>query len=229
MLEVAENLIQASVLAVCTLLAGHRYRVSKNKAWMLLTLFYAGYLLGDLYWLLMLVLFDRTPVYSYVSEISWFASFQFLYLLTRYFLDRDDRSPDRMGNRKMSGKNDPVRKLLWTGPVFAICMGVFYMQWEDYICNTAYAIIMAMILWRSSLGLLMLKGQSLRENRTKRLYLAVNGFCLIEYGLWTVSCFWGGETLRNPYYWIEILMAVWCVVLLISTGGAVRESADELY
>ena len=31
-------------------------------------------------------------------------------------------------------------------------------------------------------------------------------FCLLEYALWTASCFWDEEILFHPYYWFDFML-----------------------
>ena len=39
-------------------------------------------------------------------------------------------------------------------------------------------------------------------------------FCLLEYALWTVSCFWMGDTMANPYFWFDLLITG-CMLLFL--------------
>ena len=213
MIEAVENLVQTVALAGCIGIAGFRLAAHKSRLWMLLMLFYISMFLGDLYWALSLLLLHRPPLFDYVSEISWFSAYLFLYLLIRETLDRE--------NKKVKS---PV---LWAGPVFVACMAVFYMQWGSVLSNITYAIAMGLIFYYISSGLFLLKDVSTRQCRRKILFLAVNTFCLIEYLLWTSSCIWSGDTLANPYYWIDFVQSVCLVFLLRATNEAVKEVSDE--
>ena len=213
MIEAVDNLIQTMALAGCIGIAGFRLAVHRSRLWMLLLLFFISMFLGDLYWALSLLLLRRPPLFDYVSEISWFSAYLFLYLLIRETLDCEKKKV-----------KSPV---LWVGPAFAACMAVFYMQWGSVMSNITYAVAMGLILYHTSSGLLLLKDSSTRQCRRKILFLAVNIFCLIEYALWTSSCIWSGDTLANPYYWIDFLSTVCLVFLLRATNEAVKEVADK--
>ncbi|MBR3189095.1 MAG: hypothetical protein IKF59_13855, partial [Lachnospiraceae bacterium] len=53
----------------------------RNRAWIVLALASGVFFLGDLYCVLFLVLYGRTPAYSYIPYLSWYASYLFLLLL----------------------------------------------------------------------------------------------------------------------------------------------------
>ena len=65
----------------------------------------------------------------------------------------------------------------------------------------------------------LLDGRQYAAQRPLCLLILV--FCLLEYGLWTSSCFWAGETPRNPYYWFDFLLSAGFVFFLPSTRKAV--------
>lgn len=204
MIETSENAIQ---LGVCLLLAlasiGMAYR-RKNKAYGVLALFYAAVALGDLYWLLYLGFYHITPVYSYISEVAWYAAWLFLLLLLRQVED------DRRGNKH------PV---LWLVPVFTGAMCIFYMHWGDYLSNLISALLMTHLLWHSLPGCF---GKEFGDSAKRPFCTAVVIFCLIEYTMWTLSCFFDGDAIANPYLWFDALFTV-CIALFFSAlGKAVR-------
>ena len=47
-----------------------------------------------------------------------------------------------------------------------------------------------------------------------RLCRLILVFCVIEYVMWTVSCFWRGDGLTNPYYWLDGMLTVCSAALL---------------
>ena len=62
---------------------------------------------------------------------------------------------------------------------------------------------MCQLMMRSAQGLLALRGTA---DHRKSLYTMVLIFCLIEYMVWTSSCFWAGDTIRNTYFWFAALL-----------------------
>lgn len=188
MIELGENLIEIAVISICIIFSVNRLIRRQDRNSMLLTLFYASMLLGNLYWTLYLSFYHKTPYVFYVSEISWCAAYLFLILLLWDIQTDDER-----------GIRHPI---LWVIPVFVFGMMIFYFYWGDYLLNVIEAVLMGLIMTRSVQGLIALRGSS---DERRNFYIAVLCFCLIEYAMWTVSCFWMGDTIRNPYFWIGLL------------------------
>ena len=206
MIEMAENLIQLLVLIFCFGMTCYQFTRRSSKVWLLLSLYYLTMLMGQLYWVLMLVLLHRSAMLDYVSESTWFAAYLFLFLLARHLLP-EGAVPTRSA-------------ALWIGPVFTACMAVFYMQWGKIMSNIFTAVAMGLILQNVTRGLLLTRGSSARQYPAKRCFLAVLGICIAEYALWTASCFWSGETFANPYYWMDLLLTFCMLFLFIAVKEA---------
>ena len=172
MIERIENALQIGVLVVCAAIAVYRTVKPRGEAWMLLSFFYGSWLLGDIYWLACLVFYDGTPQISAVSDLSWYASYIFLYLLLRH--------------------TAPPEKPLG--------MGVFFMLRGEIAANVAYAALMGFLLYAAI--------RRLAERRSLTLSVLILVFCLLEYALWTASCFWNDEIVLHPYYWFDFLLTV---------------------
>ena len=196
MIERIENGLQLAVLAVCAAAAMVKALRTRERTWTLLTLFCASWALGDVYWLVCLLFFGQTPQISAVSDLNWCASFIFLYLLLR-----EAAPPDGAREKRL---------LPWLGPVFAAGMAVFYMQWGQILSNLVYAALMGLLLFAS------VRRLADREKYARQRFLCglVLAFCLLEYALWTASCIWSGETLANPYYWIDLALSLSFVLFL---------------
>ena len=206
MIEMAENLIQLLVLIFCFGMTCYQFTRRSSRAWLLLSLYYLTMLMGQLYWVLMLVLLHRSAMLDYVSESTWFAAYLFLFLLARHLLP-EGAVPTRSA-------------ALWIGPVFAACMAIFYMQWGKIMSNICTAVAMGLILQNVTRGLILTRGSSARQYPAKRCFLAVLGICIAEYALWTASCFWSGETFANPYYWMDLLLTFCMLFLFIAVKEA---------
>ena len=74
MIESLENTLQIAVLLLCAALALLWAVRGRSRAWMLAFFFFGSFLLGDIYWLAVLLFFDQTPQISVVSDLSWYAS-----------------------------------------------------------------------------------------------------------------------------------------------------------
>ena len=99
MIERIENALQIGTLVVCAAIALYRIVKRRGEAWTLLSFFYGSWLLGDVYWLACLVFYDGTPQISAVSDLSWYASYIFLYLCSA--IPRRLKSPS--GQRSFPG------------------------------------------------------------------------------------------------------------------------------
>lgn len=189
MIELSCNLLELLTVGLCLAAALIRFFRTRKKGWILLSFVFTSYFLGDLYWALYLFFYHRTPPVFYVSETSWCATYLFLILMLRHYQTDTERNT--------------WSHVLWAIPVFIAGLTVFYMTRGSYLLNLIDAILMGSLMIRSTQGLLALRETA---DRRKSFYTAVFCFCLVEYGLWTASCFWLGDTIRNPYFWFALLL-----------------------
>ena len=99
-------------------------------------------------------------------------------------------------------------------------MGVFYLQWGDWIGNITAAVLMSLLLWHAADSLSLWRDAQERGKRP--LAWAVVLFCAAEYAAWTSSCFWAGDTLANPYFWFDTLLSVWFLLAPAALRKAVE-------
>jgi len=203
MIENLENTLQLAVLLCCTAVATVRAAAFKSRTWTLLALFFGSWVLGDCYWLCCAVFFGETPRIPLISDLSWYAGCIFLYTLLRQVSPPKTRAERRL--------------LPWLGPVFTAAMAVFYLQWGQLFSNLVYASLMGLLLF-SSIRRLMDADPACSH---RMLCAAILIFCFLEYGMWTASCIWEGDTLRNPYFWFEFAQTVFFPFLLPATKKAV--------
>ena len=206
MIESIENSIQLILAGVCAVTAGYRAARSGERAFVLLCLFSGIYFLGDLYWLLFLMLYGETPHFPYIPDMTWYTGYLFLLLLLLYVGEN---------RRKVQSR------ILWALPVFTGGMCIFYMQWENYISNLVCAFMMTLILWQAVGGLISCREET-EEQHFRPLYMTTLFFCAMEYCVWTCSCFWEGDTLRNPYYWCDTLLSISFLFFLPAVRKAVN-------
>ena len=190
MIESIENALQIAALTLCAGISLIRAVRTRSKAWSLLAFFYGSWGLGDVYWLVCLVFFDQTPPISVVSDLSWYASYIFLYMLLR------EVAPPEGAREK--------RFLPWLGFLFAAGMAIFFMRWGEVVSNLIYASLMGLLLFSAIRRLI----DGDRYARQRFLCVMILAFCLLEYGLWTSSCFFKGDGLDNPYYWFDFLLTL---------------------
>ena len=133
MIESIDNGIQITVLVVCVIAAIFKAARHRSRSWTLLTFFYASWLLGDIYWTVCLLFYDKTPEISVASDLSWYASYIFLYLLLRH-----TSPPEELEGKIITP---------WLGPVFALGMALFFMQRGEIVNDLIYAGLMGLLLF----------------------------------------------------------------------------------
>ena len=199
MIEQIDNGIQIGVLVICVVAAIFKAARYRSRSWTLLAFFYGSWLLGDIYWTVCLFFYKKTPEISVVSDLSWYASYIFLYLLLRH-----TSPPEELAGRKI---------LPWLGPVFAVGMALFFMQRGEIVNNLICAGLMGLLLYSTI--------RRLVERQTRTLPALILILCLLEYALWTASCFWNDDILLHPYYWFDFLLTISFPFFLPATRKAV--------
>lgn len=197
MIESIVNGIQLITTGLCTALAFAHALRSHHRAWLFLGLGSGVFFLGDLYWQLFLLFYEKTPQHSYIPYLGWYAGYLFL-----LFMLLEVRGPRPAL---------PRSRLLWAFPLFTVGMCLFYLQWGDWIGNITAAVLMTLLLWHAT-DCLLLWRRSPADAGRRFLAFTILGFCAVEYGAWTSSCFWMGDTLLNPYFWFDSLLSV-CYLL----------------
>ena len=96
MIETIDYALQFAVLLLLCIYGARLAVRAGDRGWLLLAFFYACYALGDLYWLLCLLLEGATPRVFYVSELSWYAGYIFLCLLLRDVQERSAPQKTRL-------------------------------------------------------------------------------------------------------------------------------------
>ena len=203
MIERYENALQIAVLAICVIVAVYRAVRYRSRSWTLLSFFYGSCLLGDVYWLVCLLFYGDTPQISIVSDLSWYAAYIFLYLLFR-----QTAPPEELKD---------ANTVSWLGPVFALGMAVFFMHWGEIVSNLIYAVLMGLLLYAAVRRL----ADKSRPGRHSFLPAMILIFCLLEYSLWTASCFWDETVLVHPYYVFDMLLTVSFLFFIPATKKAV--------
>ena len=105
MIESMENALQITALTLCAGIALIRAVRTQSRRWTLLAFCYGSWGLGDVYWLVCLIFFGHLPQISVVSDLSWYASYIFLYMLLR-----EAAPPDGAREKRFQP---------WLGPLFA--------------------------------------------------------------------------------------------------------------
>ena len=202
MVDVIENAFQIASLIFCTSFSIYRILKTKDKSWVLLFFFFGSYLMGDLYWQAVTYFYGDTPSIALISDLSWYASFMFIYLL----LYMENEKHKGLGRPREDYENSMLSLVPWLGPIFSTVMSLLYMQIGAIISNTIYGILMAVILYYLIDTVIRFHGT--RCLRIRWLCHAIAFTCLSEFGSWTASFFNGESSFSNPYYWFNILSSI---------------------
>ena len=202
MIEQYENILQITVLLLCSVIVLRRALRERSRTWMFTFFFFISWLFGDVYWVACLVFYGDTPQISVVSDLSWYASLTFLYLLLMQTTE-----PDLKGKRGI---------LPWAGPVFATAMGTFFVRWGNIVSNIVYEFLMTFLLFSVLARLVNAK----QYKNQLFLCVLILVFCLLEYALWTASCFWEEDSITNPYYWFDTLLTFSFPLFIPAAGKA---------
>lgn len=201
--ELFDNILQITCTAICTVWCGAVSINKKSQALSLLACFYLLYSMALLYWTLYLHIMNYTPKVFYVSDLSWVASFFFLLLAELSIRDRPQ-------GREFSA-------LPWAAPIVSAGFFIFFSQGGDIINNFMWCLAFAAV------GYFAIEGLMRGSRRKRPFYIVVLLVVAAEYALWTVSSFWMGDSLSNPYFWIDFLISALLVMLLPCLKSGVEQ------
>jgi len=207
MIELLDNFSQFLVTLLAAVGAGILFYKSRVQAYLLLTCFFGTFMLGTLYWTLHFFLFNYTPQIFYVSELAWIASSMFL-LTLEYTLSTPDERKFR-------------HPAVWLVPIFCIPQLILYLLRGDILFNLLICGLTMAVAWCSARGLIYAKRQSGEQRAMQFFHIAVLIIIILQYCLWTSSCFWISDTYTNPYFWFDFLLTASMFALLPATKKAV--------
>ena len=205
MTEIIDNAVQLSVTLVCAVFSLCLFIKSRKQAYLILTCYYAAFSMGNIYWLVYDLITSYTPKIFYVSDLCWVAGYIFLLMLVTETAGEDERT-----------YRHPAA---WIFPVISAGMALFYCQWGDYAENVIWCGIMGAAGWFAANGFIW----SVRNKKNERrdFLISVMSLIIIEYILWTTSCFWVSDSMSNPYFWFDYMLSASAAVLFITNAKAV--------
>ncbi|MEF9853278.1 MAG: histidine kinase [Hydrogenoanaerobacterium sp.] len=207
MVEIIDNTVQLAVTTGCAVWAGVLGFHYKSHRYSLLACFYATFALGLLYWLLFLILKSYTPKLFYVSDLSWIASFLFLLLLSFSIIKDEER-----GYRPFAAFAVSFVLLLLT---VKIC------SFGDYGNTLIWCLLLTVCGYLSTRGLLYARKQSGNNRQMQYLHITILFIVFTEFILWLTSCYFKGDTLKNPYYWCDFALTIGLFALMPAMKKAV--------
>lgn len=208
MVELIDNVTQLLIMTLAAVFAGIYYYKSRIQAYFLLACFLGTYSIGTLHWTLHLLLFRNTPQIFYVSDLAWLASYMFL-MTMEFTMSTSDEKKFR-------------HPAMWLAPIFCIPQMILYLTYGDILLNLLTCGITMLTACYSIRGLIYARKQKGKLRRMQYFHTAVLCVIILEYGLWTSSCFWVSDTLTNPYFWIDFLLTLANFSLLPSMRKAVE-------
>lgn len=206
MVEFIDNLTQLLAALTGFLLSGASYLKSRRQPYFLLCCFYGCFGFGMLYWLLYTLLVTDAPPMFYVSDIGWISCFLFLLLLQYSLSDKEERTLRS--------------RLPWLALVIEIPLTVYFISIGDALYNLIIGVLMSAMLWTAIRELVWQKRKAQRNKRF--FYLVLLLFLCLENCLWLSSYPWAGDTLANPYFWIDFAVTASLLVLFPAVRKAVR-------
>lgn len=207
MIEILDNTAQCLAAVLGCGISLFAYCRGRGQAAFLLTCFYGCFALGSLYWTLYLLLFDQTPHVFYVSEIVWISSCIFLYLLQYTLTDPAERA-----------FRHPLMPVVLAAGAVTL---VFYCLTGDIFTSAVRCGVMTALAWGAVRGLTFAGHGGETARARQWLHTVVLCFTVLENALWISSAPWQGDTLANPYFWIDFLLTGTLLALLPAVGKAV--------
>lgn len=194
MIELVDNLIQFCAVLLGCIWSGMLYLKNRHQPYFLLSCFYGCFALGLLYWILYFILFGETPDLFYVSEIIWIASFVLLYLL-QFTL-----SPPLLRSFRC--------KVAYLAPFIGAVLLVFYILRGDVFSGILRCAVMTALAWDGIRAIAFYREEkpASKQQARCRFHRAILAFVVLENCLWISSSFWLGDTLANPYFWIDFAL-----------------------
>ena len=199
MFEIIETLVQLIVI-VASLAHSLIFAINKkNNLWTLLSFFYGSYALGVSYCLICIVFLGAPPAISVLSDFSWYTTYLFLFLMFRYAFAKH-------GYVEAVSKKPIYFVIPSIGPLFSAVMAAYYMRFGSVVSNVIYALLMGMLLY--GLIYVFINFKVVKNRNFRTLCYVTLLFCFAEYGMWTASCIFEGNTIANPYYWFDMLLTI---------------------
>ena len=103
--------------------------------------------------------------------------------------------------------------------LFRLCYSDTERLEKSYIRQQSQLFFMGVSGWFSIRGCIWASRS--KDVRRRHFHLAVLLLIVMEYCLWTASCFWVSDTLANPYFWFDFGLSGSAVLLLIAAERAV--------
>jgi hypothetical protein len=171
----------------------------KQREWLLITIYYFSYFMGDLYYLLMVFFYEDIPQFGHISEFSWLSSYLALVLLM-----------NSVGGEGRYYKS----RLLWLVPLFTGASYIYFIQFGDYVyefmCDSTMTIVMIFAIR----NLLYLRHNGIKS-QSKLVFRLSMCMVTLEYCEWYSSGIWyQDDSFSNPYYIFELIIPIFMALFI---------------
>ncbi|MEG2929488.1 MAG: hypothetical protein RR846_08035 [Oscillospiraceae bacterium] len=200
MIEIVDNAVQLLVTTGCAVWAGALAARRKSQAYFILACFYGTFALGVLFWLSYLVIMTYTPKIFYVSDLSWFASFLFLMLLSASLSEPQERLYKPLAP--------------WVVAALPTAATIYFLFLGDIIGTLLWCPLLIVCTYHSAKGFLYAHSQHGEQRRRQWIYLAILFVIFTEFTLWTLSYFFKSSTIQNPYFWCDFMLSASLFMLM---------------
>lgn len=181
---------------------------NRNQQFFLLTCFYGSFALGSGYWLIYLWVFNYTPRFFYVSDLSWFASFLFLVMLCVLMA-----SPQEKAYRPVAA---------WVVVAILSALTVPMIQKKDILITLIAHGQMIFLGFLATRGFLYARKQTGIAREKQVFYGAVFAVVAVEFSLWMSSLYTLDLTWSSPYFWFDIALTASLIALLFAGKKVIK-------
>ena len=208
MTDLLTTLFQTIVLTVLISIGILRTITLKQREWLLITIYYFSYFLGDIYYLLIVFFYEDIPQFGHISEFSWLSSYLALVLLM-----------NSVGGEGRYYKS----RFLWLVTLFTGASYIYFIQFGDYVYEFICDSTMTIVLIFAIRNLLYLRRNGIRSE-SRWLFRLSMCMVTLEYCEWYSSGIWyEDDTFSNPYYIFEFIIPVFMALFIPVISRVLKE------
>lgn len=204
-----ENVFMLLAALIGLFICLFRYIETPKRGWLYLTIFTLCHILSDYYWTIYTLIIQENPdVSALMAYFGWNVGYLVLLLAV---LEMRPKGAKRFFHPLMLL---PIPLNIWQLTLYLPYGGIFNNLWQTGITTVTAVLCMQSILYWC-------------KNRKAGAHLpithlAILGFVLTEYGMWTSSCFSWPDDWRNPYYYFAFIN----YILIMVFGWAVGKDYE---
>lgn len=191
--ELFDNLFQVAVLGGFSVAAFWAAFRNRSRRCLILSLAYACFAMGTLYYVLTLAILGHTPKIFYVAEVSWLASWLF-YL--SFQITRTEALMLHLSWKALGG-----------GMLITACVLVFRIFGPSYLMSSMFALTVGALVFLS-----LFRVQNMTTGRKTDAVLLTSA--VLQVLLYVISGFTENYSRFNLYFAVDIVLTVSFAALL---------------